>query len=43
MCHIAELDPAEAREFFVDAWRMTVPKKLARAYDEAFPDGPGAS
>jgi len=42
MCRIAELDPAEAREFFVDAWRMTVPKKLSRAHDEAFPNGPGA-
>jgi len=38
---IALLDPAEAREFFVDAWRMCVPKKLQRAYDEAFPNGPG--
>ena len=31
------LDPAEAREFFVDAWRLCVPKFLQRAYDEAFP------
>ena len=39
---IALLEPAEAREFFVDAWRLCVPKKLQRAYDEAFPNGPGA-
>ena len=38
---LATLDPSEAREFVVDAWRMVVPKKLARAYDLAHPDGPG--
>ena len=38
---LAALDPAEAREFVVDAWRMVVPKKLARAYDLAHPHGPG--
>ena len=38
---LAALDPAEAREFVVDAWRMVVPKKLSRAYDLAHPDGPG--
>jgi hypothetical protein len=38
---LAALDPAEAREFVVDAWRMVVPKKLARAYDLTHPDGPG--
>jgi hypothetical protein len=38
---LAELDPAEARELVVDAWRMVVPHKLARAYDEAHPRGPG--
>ena len=38
---LAALEPAEAREFVVDAWRMVVPKKLARAYDLAHPDGPG--
>jgi hypothetical protein len=38
---LAALDPAEAREFVVDAWRMVVPKKLCRAYDLAHPDGPG--
>ena len=36
------LDPAEARELCVDAWRLCVPQKLQRAYDEAFPTGPGA-
>lgn len=38
---LAALDPAEARELVVDAWRMVVPKKLSRAYDLAHPDGPG--
>lgn len=38
---LAELGPTEARELVVDAWRMVVPQKLARAYDEAHPDGPG--
>ena len=38
---LAALDPAEAREFVVDAWRMVVPKKLSRAYDFAHRDGPG--
>ena len=38
---LAALDPAEAREFVVDAWRMVVPKKLSHAYDLAHPDGPG--
>ena len=40
---LAALDPVEAREFVVDAWRMVVPKKLSRAYDLAHPDGPGRS
>ena len=35
------LDPTEARELVVDAWRMVVPEKLARAYDLGHPDGPG--
>ena len=38
---LAELDPAEARELVVDAWRMVVPQKVARAYDVAHPVGPG--
>lgn len=38
---LAALDPAEARELVVDAWRMVVPQKLSRAYDLANPDGPG--
>jgi hypothetical protein len=25
----------------VDAWRMVVPQRLARAYDAAHPHGPG--
>jgi hypothetical protein len=37
----AELDPAEARELGVDAWRMVVPQKVSRAYDLTHPDGPG--
>lgn len=35
--NLAALDPAEARELVVDAWRMVVPQKLARAYDLAHP------
>ena len=38
---LAALDPAEARELVVDAWRMVVPKKLSKAYDVIHPDGPG--
>jgi hypothetical protein len=41
VANLAALEPAEAREFVVDAWRMVVPKKLARAYDLTHPDGPG--
>jgi hypothetical protein len=41
LAEIGALEPAEAREFVVDAWRMVVPKKLSRAYDLAHPDGPG--
>lgn len=38
---LAALDPVEALELVVDAWRMCVPQKLSRAWDEAHPDGPG--
>ncbi|UNK70875.1 hypothetical protein [Microbacterium sp. H1-D42] len=38
---LAALEPAEAREFVVDAWRMVVPQKLSRAYDQWHPAGPG--
>jgi hypothetical protein len=38
---LAALEPTEARELVVDAWRMVVPKKLSRAYDLAHPHGPG--
>ena len=38
---LAVLEPAEARELVVDAWRMLVPQKVARAYDLAHPAGPG--
>jgi hypothetical protein len=38
---LAALDPAEARELVVDAWRMVVPKKLSGAYDSLHPVGPG--
>jgi hypothetical protein len=37
---LAALEPAEARELVVDAWRMVVPQKLSRAYDLAHPHGP---
>jgi len=35
------LDPTEARELVVDAWRMVVPEKVSRAYDLTHPNGPG--
>jgi hypothetical protein len=38
---LAALEPAEARELVVDAWRMVVPKKLSVAYDLSHPLGPG--
>ena len=38
---LAALEAAEARELVVDAWRMVVPQKVARAYDDAHPEGPG--
>ena len=38
---LVALEPAEARELVLDAWRMCVPKKLSRAYDAQHPDGPG--
>ena len=38
---LAALDPSEARELVVDAWRMVVPQKLSRAYDVSHPHGPG--
>lgn len=38
---LAALEPAEAREFVVDAWRMVVPRKLSDAYDREHPGGPG--
>jgi len=37
---LAVLEPSEARELVVAAWRMVVPAKLARAYDLAHPTGP---
>lgn len=40
---LAALDPAEARELVVDAWRMVVPQKLSRGYDLAHPLGPGVT
>lgn len=38
---LASVDPTEARELVVDAWRMVVPQKLSRAYDLVHPHGPG--
>jgi hypothetical protein len=38
---LAALEPGEARELVVDAWRMVVPQKVSRAYDVTHPDGPG--
>lgn len=39
--HLSALDPTEARELVVDAWRMVVPQKVSRAYDLTHPGGPG--
>ena len=39
--HLAALDPTEARELVVDAWRMVVPKNVSAAYDLAHPARPG--
>jgi hypothetical protein len=38
---LAALDPTEARELVVDAWRMVVPRKISGAYDLVHPVGPG--
>jgi hypothetical protein len=38
---LAALEPNEARELVVDAWRMVVPKKVSVAYDLTHPVGPG--
>jgi hypothetical protein len=38
---LATLEPTEARELVVDAWRLVVPKKLSRVYDLTHPNGPG--
>ena len=38
---LVALDPTEARELVVDAWRMVVPRKLSAAYDSLHPLGPG--
>ena len=38
---LADLDAVEARELVVDGWRMVVPQKVWRAWDDAHPDGPG--
>jgi hypothetical protein len=38
---LAALDPTEARQLVVDAWRMVVPKRLSAAYDSLHPRGPG--
>ncbi|MGY1806625.1 MmcQ/YjbR family DNA-binding protein [Blastococcus sp. SYSU D00669] len=38
---LTALDPSEARELVVDAWRMVVPAKVSRAYDLVHPHGPG--
>lgn len=37
---LAALDPTQARELVVDAWRMVVPAKVSRAYDLTHPAGP---
>ena len=34
---MGETELQEARELVLEAWRLTAPKKLVRAYDEAHP------
>ena len=41
LADLAALDPTEARELVVDAWRMVVPKKVSGASDLTHPTGPG--
>jgi hypothetical protein len=41
VAHLPAVDASEARELVVDAWRIVVPQKLARAYDLKHPSGPG--
>jgi hypothetical protein len=36
----AALDPGEAAELVVDAWRFVVPRRVAVGWDEAHPAGP---
>lgn len=38
---LGALDPVEACELVVDAWRLCVPKKVSAAYDLRHPGGPG--
>jgi hypothetical protein len=38
--HVALVDLEELTELVIEAWRMTAPKRLVRAYDEEV--GPGA-
>ena len=38
---LAALEPLEARELVVDAWRMVVPRKVSASYDLGHPLGPG--
>lgn len=33
------VDPDEARELVVEAWRLTAPRRMVRAYDEAHARG----
>jgi hypothetical protein len=32
---LATVDPEEMRELVIEAWRMTAPKRVVRAFDEA--------
>ena len=41
LANLVALDPTEARELVVDAWRMVVPQKISRAYDLTHSGGPG--
>ena len=37
--HVALVDPQELAELVTEAWRMTAPKTVVRAFDDAIDDG----
>ncbi|HEY1642660.1 MAG TPA: MmcQ/YjbR family DNA-binding protein [Streptosporangiaceae bacterium] len=41
VARLSALDHEEMRQLVTDAWRMVVPRSVARAWDERGPAGPG--